>query len=85
MTIAIGLLIIAVIFLVWKLNDILGTQQGRVPEVGSGRASDDQRGPSVQSGDNTLNHDDNANSMSPLAEDMVVDGADFDALSSELA
>ena len=32
MSIAIGLLLIAVVFLVWKLNDILGTQQGHVQE-----------------------------------------------------
>ena len=83
MSIAIGLLLIAVVFLVWKLNDILGTQQGHVQELKPDV-------PAASSNDTPALNDDRpvaapANGHQKLGDDKIVSDQDADAILSSVS
>ena len=84
MSIAIGLLLIAVVFLIWKLNDILGTQQGHVqdfkPEASTPPGAESSK---TEPEPSLLN--DMPGASSPLSQEFVADGKDYDTLVGAIA
>ena len=83
MSIAIGLLLIAVVFLVWKLNDILGTQQGHVQEFKpDAPASPSDEAPALNDERPTAAP---AGEHKKLGDDKIVGDQDRDAILSSVS
>jgi len=84
MSIAIVLLLIAVVFLIWKLNDILGTQQGHVqefkPDVPSPTSTELPK-PEL---DPSLSND-ALPALSPLTQELIADDKDYDSIVGAIA